>query len=562
MLERVQSWLTRMGDDAPLRDRLADVLLRQERLCETLGLRRRQIDLSEQVIALLAREGASMRLTEAYLRQGDVFTLLKRFDAADRALATALRMSSERGDAALERSALRSIGLLRWHQGRHADALAITERALAIDRERRDDPAVAGDLSNLGTILLSMDQHHRALVVLEEALAMPAVAGDPIRQAYILHIIANVHRARGHVDRALEYLQRADDSAQAHMLPIQRSFHLTSIAHIHLREGRLADALRLYDEAVELSRRARHAVGLAQSLRMRGEVLFGIGRDAEALAPLQEAALLFAQLEDREAELLICQHVATLRERCAPADAVAAWERVRALALAAGEGRAELGALEGIARVTRRLAPSPADAVPRFEEALALASRLGERRAEATLRNTIGILHWLGGAFLEALECYEAGLALGRDLGDPVHEGLTLNSIGITLVRLHRYEEARTVLEEALTVNRETGERRLEAHTLAVLGDVAHTLERFDLARRNLEASLAIRRELKDRTGEGWMLHYLGRTSMRLGDATGAAAFAGEAARIAIECGDEALRRACGVTDGSDTPPSGRPHKE
>lgn len=273
LLERVRSWLLRTSDEPARRDRIADVLLKEERLCETLGLRGRQLQLSDELIALLAPQGASERLAEAYLRQGDVSTLLKRFDAADRALATALRMSRERDDAALERNALRSIGLLRWHQGRHAEALTITENALAIDRQRGDDLAVAGDLSNLGNILRSMGEHERAVAILDEALEMPAVDGDPIKRAYILHMVANAYRSLGDVGRALDYLSEADESARANMLPIQRSFHLTSIAHMHLQEGRVAESLRLYQEAVELSRRARHADGLAQSLRMLGEVL-------------------------------------------------------------------------------------------------------------------------------------------------------------------------------------------------------------------------------------------------------------------------------------------------
>ncbi len=267
MLERVQGWLMRTPEDAARRERLADLLLKQERLCETLGLRRRQLELSADLIDLLAPDGASRRLAEAYLRQGDVSTLLKRFDAADRALATSLRMSRACADAALERNALRSIGLLRWHQGRHADALSITEHALAIDRLRQDDLAVAGDLANLGNILLSMGEHRRALGILEEALAMPAIESDPIKRAYILHNIGNVHRALGDVGRALAHLQHANESARAHMLPIQRSFHLTSIAHIHLQEGRLEESLQLYQEAVELSRRARHADAIQGRVR-------------------------------------------------------------------------------------------------------------------------------------------------------------------------------------------------------------------------------------------------------------------------------------------------------
>jgi tetratricopeptide (TPR) repeat protein len=546
-LESVQSWLLRLPDDATRRDRVSDVLLKQERLCETLGMRGRQIQLTAELIALLAPYGASVRLGEAYLRQGDVSTLLKRFDASDRALATSLRMSRQCGDAALERNALRSIGLLRWHQGRHTDALAITETALAIDRQREDEIAVAGDLSNMGNILLSMGQNQRVLEVLHEALAMPVVENDPIKRAYILHIVANLYRSSGDVARALDILQRADDAARAHMLPIQRSFHLTSIAHIHLQEGRLDESLRVYREAVDLSRRARHAEGLAQSLRMLGEVLFALGRDQEALPHLQEAAQLFAQFEDRGAESVMRRHLAVVLDRCGRADALSEWQRVLALSQAAGDAQSELVALEGIARATRRSAPSADAAIRGFEAALALASRLGERQREAALRNTLGVLQWERGVYVEALAHYEAALALLRDLGDRVHEGLTLNSIGVTLSRLRRDEEARTALEDALIVNRETGERLLEAHTLAALGDVAQTLGRHDAAVAYYESSLEIRRAIDDRRGEGWMLHRVAVVRARLGDAAGAGEAARDASRIAALCEDADLRRACAV---------------
>jgi serine/threonine protein kinase/tetratricopeptide (TPR) repeat protein len=547
LLERVRSWLMNLPDDAPRRQRLADLLLREERLCETLGMRGRQLQLGGELIALLAPHGASERLAETYLRQGDVFTLLKRFDAADRALATALRMSREQRNPALERNALRSIGLLRWHQGRHSEALRITEDALTIDRQREDALAVAGDLSNLGNILRSIGQHERALATLDEALAMPVVAGDPIKRAYILHNIANVHRSLGNVGRALEYFQIADESSRAHMLPIQRSFHLTSIAHIHLQEGRLDECLRLYQEAVELSRRARHAEGLAQSLRMLGEVLFAIGREPDALSHLQEAAQLFAQIEDHEAEAMMRRQVALARERGGEAAALEAWERVRTLAQSAGDARAELVAIEGIGRVTRQLGRSD-EAIRWFESALGLAMRHGERAREAALRNTLGVMQWERGAYLEALGHYEAALALLREQGDRVHEGLALNSIGVTLTRLHRYEEARTALEEALLVNRETGERMLQAHTLAALGEVAQVSGRLAAAIAAYDGSLTLRRELTDRRGEGWMLHHLSRVRAEMGDTDGATAASAAAAAIAADIHDAALGRACGVT--------------
>ena len=147
-LERVRGWIAHLPDDDARTDALVDLLLHQERLSETLGLRGRQQQIVEELIALLAPRGASASLAQAYLRQGDVATLLKRFDAAERTLSTALRLSRELGEAALERNTLRSIGLLRWHQGRHADALTIArERAgdCAGDRRRPDGRGRSGE---------------------------------------------------------------------------------------------------------------------------------------------------------------------------------------------------------------------------------------------------------------------------------------------------------------------------------------------------------------------------------------------------------------------------------
>lgn len=513
MLDRVQDWVTRLPDNDARFDLVADVLLQQERLCETLGLRGRQQRIVGELIALLAPRGASQRLALAYLRQGDLLTLLKRFDAADRALNTALRMSRERGDAALERNALRSIGLLRWHEEKHTEALAITQSAIAIDRERCDDLAVAGDLANLGVIYKSMGEYSRALACFEEALSIPALSQDPSTLVYSLQNLANVHRSLGNLDRALQYLRLGDETSRAHLLSIQRSFHLMAIAHILLQQDQVAESLQTYDEAIELSRRAHHADGLVQSLRALGEVLFGLGRDAEALPRLKEAAALFAQLEDAAGEVEMWTLIAASLERMSTLqESAATWEKVRGLRLRLGDARGELDALEGIARMTRKTAASPDAAIPAVEAALALAATLGEKPREAALRNTLGILEWERGGYAQALRHYEMALGLARDLKDRVYEGLILNSLGVTLTRLNRHEEARTALEESVVLNRETGEQLLEAHALAALGDVCHAQGRSDAAGECFEQSLALRRILADQVGENRLLQRIAET--------------------------------------------------
>ena len=545
-LERVRGWIAHLPDDDARTDVLVDLLLQQERLCETIGLRGRQQQIVEELIALLTPRGASASLAHAYLRQGDVATLLKRFDPAERTLSTALRLSRELGEAALECNALRSIGLLHWHQGRHADALTVARSALAIARESGDDLMVATDLVNVAIILKGMGDHRGALTSLEEALAIPALGRNPSKLLFALHTLANVHRSRGDLDHALVCLHRCDEIAVANLLPIPQAFHLTSIAHIYLEQGRIDDALRTYRRAVELSQRAHHADGHAQSLRALGDVLFGLGRDTEALPCVNQAAQLFAQIEDHEAEAEMVSRAAGILERMgSPAEASEAWKTAALLRRALGDARGELDALEGLARMTRQRAASPKDAIPVFQSALALATTLGDGAREVALHNTLGILEWQSERYPEALRHYEAALALVRDQGDRAHEGLLLNSLGVTLSRLHRHEEARTALEESVALNRERGERLLEAHALAGLGDMWRARGLPGTAVTCFEQSLSLRRMLGDRKGEGWMLLRIAETLAAKGDASRAREKAAEAMAIAAVCGDARLTDAC-----------------
>jgi tetratricopeptide (TPR) repeat protein len=540
-LDQVLEWASRLP--AGETDPTADLLLQQERVCETLGLRARQQQIIDSLIAHLARKGSTARLAEVYLRQGDLSTLLKRFDAADRVLATALRIAQERGDTTLLRNALRSLGLLRWHEGRHSEALDFMQRALAVDRQCDDEVAVAVDLTNLGSILKAIGDYAGARAKLEEALAMPVLHRDPKKLAFTQHNLANVYRAMGDLDRALESLVQSDEIARVHLLPIQRSFHLTSIAHIQLQQGRIDTAVETYRAAVDLSRRTRHADGLVQSLRMLGNVLLGLARYEEALPCLQEAAELFAQLEDHSSESEMRSGIARILERTSPQSAAQAWNAVLALQRAWGNSTGQLQAREGLARATR--ASGPDKAIPAFESARALAATIGEHAREFAIRNTLGILEWERGGYAAALRHYEAALALVRPDGSPGQEAAILNSLGVSLTKLGRPEEARTVLEQSLVLSRETGERQCEAHALAALGQVSVNTHDLNAAADWFEQSRLVRHAIGDRAGAGWMHLRLAEVRNRSGDIAGALDSANAAAAAAADTGDELLATAC-----------------
>ena len=556
MLERAQSWLLRLPDDPRRSDTLVDILFRQERLCETLGLRGRQQRIIDELVALLEPSSEPERLAEAYLRQGDLSTLLRRFDDAETALDRALLLRRTLGDVIGERNTLRSRGLLRWHQGRDEDALECMEAALAIDREQSDLEAQAGDLANLGIVLKGMGELDRARTTLEEALELSArleagTDGAPAtdltsKRAYILHNLANVHRELGDDVRALEYLTQTRTLTAEKRLPIQLSYHFTSTAHIYLQHGRVEESIAFYREAVELTRKAKFIPGLAQALRFLGEVLLGLRREEEALAPLVEAAGLFAQLRDPATEAVLWTEVATAREhRGELGDALAAWGKARALHGQAGVQCRELEALEGLARVTRHHNPEPSLALGYYGEALALAERLDEQAAAGRLRNAMGIIEWERGRYHEAEAQYQAGLDIFRAQGDLANAALMLASLGVTLDAMGRWLEARRCLEEARELHRIVGDRPAEARTLGALADVLRRLGEADQAIECGEASLRLRQECGDRLGEGWMLQRLALAHLADGSADRARECAAEAARIARETGNGELAAAC-----------------
>lgn len=552
ILERVKGWLTHLPDGPDRRELLSGALLRQERLYEMLGLRAAQQRIIDALIELLEHGDDQARLAEVYVRQGDLHTLLRRFEAAEAALLRSLQLRKELGDVVGERNTLRSLGLLRWHEGRNAEALEHIEKAIEISRERQDLEALLGDLASLGNVLKALGEYRRAQECLEQALELAGSlqerlsgAGAVLKQAYILHNLANIHRELGDNGRALEILYRAAALTSEERLPIQLSYHYTAIAHILLREGRVEESLHHYRRSVKLERRAQYAAGMSQSLRILGEVLVGLGHDEEAQPHLEEAAGLFARLQDRGTEATMWSHIAGVHERSGrDAEALAGWSKARTLRRQTGDTRAELEALEGMARVTRRHLAEPSLALSYYREALQLARTTGDRATEGRLGNTIGVLEWTQGDYDAALACYSDALEAFRELDEPENVGLMLNSLGVTLKAIGRREDARARLEEAICHHRAGVSALPEGHALAVLGDIHFETGDMEHALECYERSLLLRREAGDRRGEGWMLHHLARVDLARELSGQARDLIDRASQVADECGDDELRTA------------------
>ncbi len=554
-LERCEEWIGRSAA-AESTTLHMQVLLRQERLCETIGLRARQQELIHRLIALAESSGDRAHRAEAYLRQGDLFTLLRSFDRAGIALDRSLELWRELNDRAGERNALRSLGLMQWHQGSHDHALHSLDAALALDREAGDVSSIVGDLVSKGAVLKSKGDLERARGALDEALELSEreLADDAelpggLKLPYILHNLANVYREMGDNERALALLCDSLAITKGKHLPVQGAYHATTIAHILLQQGKVEESVEAYRAAVTEARRARNSPGLSQALRALGEVLLGLGRAGEALPCLDEATAIFTQLRDDSAAAKLWSLRATAHERLADrTQARECWMRARQLYRQTGDAEGELRALEAGARASAGTGAHSAEVREMYEAALVLAVALPDPAPEARIRNSLGIIAWSNGDFDNALREYRLALAIFRPLGDDAGTGLMLNSIGAILIKQNRHEEAEHTLSEAIGVHHRSGNGLFEAHAETALGEICEARGELARAQEHYQTSMALRQSAGDWPGTGWMLHRIARIAARTGAIQQASELIDRARRIAVGCGDPELQAACDAT--------------
>lgn len=546
LLQQVETSLLHDPDPERRRETLIQLLLEQERLAETVGDRKQQQHIIERLFSLVEEGSDPLLVAEVHRRQGDLYTLVGEFQKAEQAVTQALTLTRAQPDSPENQRALRSLGFLRWKEGKNAEALEVMQELLQIHRKRKESKEVVGDLVNLANIRRGMAQYEEAMELLREANQLAGTTGNPSRQAYIYHCLGTIYRALNDVERALEYLHRAREVCESHRLVMQLSYNLTTIAHLCFEQGKLEESLKYYRKAVEQSRKSKYAAGLSQSLRILGEVLFGLGQHDESLSYLQEAADLFAGLGEGEHELLMRSRIASvLTAKGDLPGATTAWRSCLELARRHGKPAAEMEALTEIGSLLRKQEAPLVQVLESYQQALEVARRQQNHFQEAKLHNSMGIVFWERENYPEALRHYEAARRIFHELNDPVHEGLLLNSIGVTLHHLGENQKAHQVLQKALSLNRKSQQRLLEAHSLSALADLYRASSRLDEALEHYSRSLQIRREIEDGQGEGWMLLRLAQVHALRGESTPALDYLQESKRRAQSTADRDLEKAC-----------------
>ncbi|TVP54938.1 MAG: hypothetical protein EA351_12175 [Gemmatimonadales bacterium] len=542
-LKVAETALVHLPDEEAFERRL-EMLLMKERLSETTGERGEQRRIISELRPLVEGCEDLALQAEVLVRAGDLEVSLRNYESAEDTLLEAVDKASRASDSAIHRKALRSLGLLRWHQDRNDEALEILEAVLDDDREAGDKQGMILDHHNLGSVYRGMGEVERALELAEESIRL--AEDSPFRKVYAIHTAALCQRELGRTDEGIARWEEGIALCEKHHLPLQQSYLMTSLAHVYLQIGRTEDSVALYEKAVDLTRRVRHAEGVARGVSALAKVLEGLGRHEDALPYWTEASAWFGRMEEIDRQAHAQSRVAIIQEELGEAQqALAAWGDAHQLAGEAGDEPLEFESLMALARLTREHLGSVRLAISYYEHAVRIARETGQLEKAGVALNSLGVVAWESGDYETAHRHYVDAVACFEGTAHTASLGHALSSLGQTLRRLNRLDSARDALERAISLHRESGKAQLEGYALAALGDTLLEQDEPELAVQAFQDSLEIRRGIGDQTGAGWMIQRLATSAHHMGHLDRVRDLVTEATLIADEMGDHDLQEAC-----------------
>jgi tetratricopeptide (TPR) repeat protein len=206
------------------------------------------------------------------------------------------------GDRAAEATALTSLGVLDWRQGRSRPATGRFQHALALLRETNDRLGEARALGNLGLVEFQQGGYQEATGHFQQALALFREIGDQTAESRTLGNLGVVddrlgryREATGHLQQALAlFRENGDQTGEAHAL--------THLGDVYLRQDRYQQGAAHHQQALALFQETGNRAGEAYALNGLGHDDLGLARHQQATGHLQQALALFQETGDRSGE--------------------------------------------------------------------------------------------------------------------------------------------------------------------------------------------------------------------------------------------------------------------
>ena len=178
------------------------------------------------------------------------------------------------------------------------------------------------------------------------------------------------------------------------------------------------------------------------------------------------------------------------------------------------------------------------EALKTFLNLQTLCAELGDAKAEADALTNVGLIYLYLGELDSALDYHLNALELFQDSGFKDGEGYTLVNLGLVYQELGRYQEALDYFSKSLNVGEPP-----DAYTHAlVLNNIGRTYMKLKDATKALEysrESLEMMEQLGDRLGASYTLDDLGLTYLQMGELSEAARCFKKSLTVKEEVGDK-----------------------
>jgi CHAT domain-containing protein/tetratricopeptide (TPR) repeat protein len=281
-------------------------------------------------------EGALMRA------RGELEYSLGDYGAAQDRLEQAAGLLEHSGNKADLARVFNSLARLERIHDRPEAAIALAERALAIQEQVEDREGAIQSLDHIADAQGEMGAHDRALALYDRALGMARRTGSPRAVEYVTGRMADAHLRQGRFARASALLEAALRGAPSDEY---RHAWVRQLSHSYLHQGRRREALAAAEQAVALVRPSGRLDRLVAALRARARALEALNRLDAADADVSEQTRILEGVRDRlgprdflkqgfaqQYRATFEQGVTLMYARARPADALEASERARARA--------------------------------------------------------------------------------------------------------------------------------------------------------------------------------------------------------------------------------------
>lgn len=335
--------------------------------------------------------------------------------------------------------------------------------------------------------------------------------GSAVLRATVLladthHALSEYDEARRLYNEALEISRRLNDNRSAAECLNNRGFG-------YWQQGSFSEAIDDLQKAREMFSGLRLQIGIAASMSNLGLVYWQTGEYAEALQYFDEALRALRAAGNRRGEMLVVHNLALTYGALGQYElSTRSFERAAAGFIQLGDALAAGRSLTNSARMYLRLNETRR-AEANLRRGVVLIGRSGDQRALAEAWNLLGEVCARTGRTAEALRLQNDALGVFRKVGDRRSEANAITNLGLTELAAKHLPAAIERLREALPLHHAIGTPASEASTLYHLAIAQREAGRLDDARQSIQSAITIADTLRGRVAaEDLRISYLAST--------------------------------------------------